>query len=132
MSIAENIKELRESRGLKQSDLAEICGVTDKAVSKWELGAALPRMGAVEKMATYFGVTKSRILDERPDYLAAREKLIETAFPGRKDLAKLLLAAEGSTPSQVELLTRIADTFAEQNRKDGPVLQRGGSDVESD
>ena len=33
---ASTIKALREKSKLTQSDLAEIIGVTDKAVSKWE------------------------------------------------------------------------------------------------
>lgn len=119
MSISDNIKELRESHGLLQSDLAEICGVTSKAVSKWELGLALPRMGAVEKMAEHFGIPKSYILDERPDYQAEREKLLEQAFPNRPDLVLLALRAEGSSPSQVKVLTDLADVFAEKNKNDG-------------
>lgn len=70
MSIGDNIKRLRESRGLKQPDLAQICGVTTQAISTWETGIRAPRMGAVEKMAAYFGVKKSDILDEEPDNAA--------------------------------------------------------------
>lgn len=33
---------LREGRGLSQAQLAELLGVTDKAVSKWENGRAKP------------------------------------------------------------------------------------------
>ena len=123
MSISNNIRELRESYGLTQSELADICGVTSKAVSKWEIGAALPRMGAVEKMAEYFGIPKSYILDEKPDYLAEQKKLLDTALPGRPDLVELVLTAVGSTPSQVALLTDIAKTFAE-NKKDGASLKK--------
>ena len=64
MSIGKNIKRLRESRGLTQTELGKIAGVTDKAVSTWENGSADPRMGAVQKMADYFGVRKSDILDD--------------------------------------------------------------------
>ena len=64
MSIGKNIKRLRESRGLTQAELGKIAGVTDKAVSTWENGSADPRMGAVQKMADYFGVKKSDIIDD--------------------------------------------------------------------
>lgn len=50
MSIGENIKKLRESHGLTQSQLGDIAGVSDKAVSTWESGLREPRMGAVEKL----------------------------------------------------------------------------------
>lgn len=64
MSIASNIKRLRIDAGLSQAELGKIAGVTDKAVSTWEAGLKTPRMGAVEKMAAYFGVAKSAILDD--------------------------------------------------------------------
>lgn len=64
MSIASNIKRLRTQAQLSQAELGKIAGVTDKAVSTWEAGLKTPRMGAVEKMAAYFDVPKSAILDD--------------------------------------------------------------------
>lgn len=66
MSIAENIKKIRLEHGLSQAELGKIAGVSDKAVSTWELGIKVPRMGAVEKMANYFGIAKSAIVDDVP------------------------------------------------------------------
>ncbi len=63
MAIGDNIKYLRVSHGLSQADLGKIAGVTDKAVSTWEKGDKIPRMGAIERMASYFGVTKGYIID---------------------------------------------------------------------
>ena len=64
MSIAENIKRIRTEHGLSQAELGKIAGVSDKAVSTWELGIKTPRMGAVEKIANYFGIAKSAIVDD--------------------------------------------------------------------
>lgn len=64
MSISENIKRLRTEQGLSQAEFGKIAGVTDKAVSTWELGEKTPRMGAVEKIAAYFRIPKSAILDD--------------------------------------------------------------------
>lgn len=64
MSISENIKILRERFGITQKELAEIAGVSDKAVSTWELGTYEPRMGAIQKIADYFGVQKSNIIED--------------------------------------------------------------------
>lgn len=66
MSIGKNIRSLRESRGLSQIQLGKIAGVTDKAVSTWERDEKVPRMGAVDKMVQYFGVTRSAILEDSP------------------------------------------------------------------
>lgn len=38
------IKELREKEKLTQLELANIIGVSDKAISKWETGKGLPEI----------------------------------------------------------------------------------------
>ncbi|MFV0498403.1 MAG: helix-turn-helix domain-containing protein [Candidatus Fimivivens sp.] len=38
-------------------------GVTDGAVSNWEQGVNTPRMGSIQKIADYFGVMKSDIIE---------------------------------------------------------------------
>lgn len=64
MSIGNNIKNLRKEMGLTQKQLADIAGVTDKAVSMWEMDRREPRMGAIQKIADHLGVAKSKIIDE--------------------------------------------------------------------
>lgn len=64
MGIAENIKILRARYDLTQNDLAEIAGVTNKAVSTWENGMKEPRMGAIQRIADHFGLTKSQLIEE--------------------------------------------------------------------
>ena len=81
MSIAENIKRIRAEHGLSQAELGKIAGVSDKAVSTWELGLKTPRMGAVEKMANYFGITKSAIVDDvQTAPAASKEPTIPPGF----------------------------------------------------
>lgn len=63
MTIGENIKNLRLQHGLSQAELAKVAGVSDKAVSSWEQNKATPRMGAIQKMADFFGVQKSVIIE---------------------------------------------------------------------
>lgn len=64
MGISENIKILRERYGLSQKELGQIAGVSDKAVSTWEQGLKEPRMGAIQKLADYFGIRKSDIIED--------------------------------------------------------------------
>ena len=45
------IKNLRESKGITQAQLAEIVGVSSKAVSKWETGKGLPDITLIEPLA---------------------------------------------------------------------------------
>ena len=63
MELKANIKRLREDRGLTQEELAKALGVTRPAVTQWETGWSQPRMGMVEKIAEFFGVSKSEIIE---------------------------------------------------------------------
>lgn len=63
MSIGENIKKIRMAAEMTQREFAEVAGVTNKAVSMWESGLREPRMGALQKISTYFGIPKSEIID---------------------------------------------------------------------
>lgn len=64
MGIRENIKILRDRYDLTQQDLADIAGVTNKAVSAWESGLSEPRIGAIERIANKFNLKKSNIIEE--------------------------------------------------------------------
>lgn len=64
MSIGSNIRRLRESHQLTQKEFGAIVGVSDKAVSTWENDSKQPRMATVQKLADYFGISKSAILDD--------------------------------------------------------------------
>ena len=67
MSIADNIKQLRKRFGLTQAQLSEVAGVSDKAVSTWEKGTAVPRMGALQRIADHFGIPKSAIIEDEEE-----------------------------------------------------------------
>ena len=64
MAIRENIIKLREMNQITQEQLAEIAGVSRGAVSQWEGGFSEPRMGAIQRMADYFNISKSNIIED--------------------------------------------------------------------
>jgi repressor LexA len=64
MGIASNIKRIREDNDLTQEELGKIAGVSSMAVSQWENSRAVPRMGAVERIANHFGISKGEVIDE--------------------------------------------------------------------
>ncbi len=63
--IAANICELRVDAGLTQLKLAEILNYSDKAVSKWERGEAIPDVTVLKSIADYFGVGVDYLLEEK-------------------------------------------------------------------
>ena len=61
------IYELRKKAGLSQSELAGMLGITNKAVSKWETGAAKPGTGMIGKLAGVFDVSADDLLRMREE-----------------------------------------------------------------
>ncbi len=57
MEIGNQIKQLRQRRGITQEAMAQHFGITPQAVSKWERGAATPDIGMLPAISAYFGVT---------------------------------------------------------------------------
>lgn len=66
MSIGDNIRNLRLKYSLSQKELAEIAGVSDKAVSAWEKNRIIPRMKPIQRIADHFGIMKSDIIEPFP------------------------------------------------------------------
>lgn len=81
-----SLKQLRESEGITQAELAHILKVSPPAVGLWEQGRREPDYDTLIKIADYFGVTT--------DYLLKRETNLNTS--------KHLLANEE---------TRLLDSF---------------------
>ena len=61
------VKQLREKRGMDQKELGEIVGVSDKTVSSWEINRTEPKMGIVQKLADYFGVSTDYLIKGNND-----------------------------------------------------------------
>ncbi|MBR6050374.1 MAG: AAA family ATPase, partial [Clostridia bacterium] len=61
------ILELRSRAGLSQSELAAEVGVTNKAVSKWEVGKAKPSVETIRKLAALFQVSVDDLLKKREE-----------------------------------------------------------------
>lgn len=54
--------ELRKEKNLSQKELADIIGVSDKAISKWELGEGFPSIEYLVKLSEFYEVTIDEIV----------------------------------------------------------------------
>jgi len=62
MNVSENIKKLREEKGMLQKQVAAAVGVHPSNYSKIEKGEREPSIEVLDKLATLFGVTIDRIV----------------------------------------------------------------------
>ena len=65
--ISKNICELRSEMNMTQLQLAELLNYSDKAVSKWERGEAIPDITVLKRIADYFGVSVDYLLESEHD-----------------------------------------------------------------
>lgn len=69
-TIGGNIKKYRMEMGMSQSQLADKIGMTRSAVSQYESGKIVPKMGSVEMLAQALHVKKSDIIGDSHEYAA--------------------------------------------------------------
>ena len=60
--VGKNLSSLRKAKGLTQQQLAEHLNYSDKSISKWELGYALPSVDILKDFAEYYGVSIDSLL----------------------------------------------------------------------
>jgi transcriptional regulator with XRE-family HTH domain len=63
-TIGQNIASLRKKNNITQEALAEICGVSPQAVSKWENDVSCPDVALLKTIARAFGVSVDELLDD--------------------------------------------------------------------
>ena len=61
--FSEFLYALRKEKGMTQAQLAELLGVTNKAVSKWETGEAMPETSLLLPLSRILDVTVDELLD---------------------------------------------------------------------
>ncbi|MDE6504944.1 MAG: helix-turn-helix domain-containing protein [Clostridia bacterium] len=61
-TFGEFLYQLRKEKGMTQAELAEALGVTNKAVSKWETGEAMPETSLLLPISRIFNVSVDELL----------------------------------------------------------------------
>lgn len=62
--LSENIRAIRESRGLSQEELAAKLNVVRQTISKWERGLSVPDADMLTSLSEALGVPVSALLEE--------------------------------------------------------------------
>ena len=82
--IAKNLTELRTCAHLTQLQLAEMLNYSDKAVSKWERGEAVPDIRVLKKLADIYNITVDDIITDgagkkaKPKLNVGKKRLLVT------------------------------------------------------
>ena len=71
---ASNIIKLRTGRGLTQAELGAMLNYSDKTISKWERGEAIPDAYVLTQIAEIFGVTVDSLLSTETHWQPPEEE----------------------------------------------------------
>lgn len=98
--FSRNLKRYIDKSGRTQKEIAEEIGVGQSTFTDWVKGRIYPRMDKVEKLANYFGIKKSDLVEDvniGKETVSNKEQLVLDLFhkipDGNKELAIKMLQA---------------------------------------
>ena len=74
MAFSEQLKELRTQKDLTQEKLAKELGITTRSVINYEAGRRYPSVELLSRMAKFFKVGVSFLMDEQDEFIAKAEE----------------------------------------------------------
>ena len=69
MQLPEKLTYFRKQKGLTQANLAEALHVSRQAISRWEVGTAVPSTDNLKVLSTLYGVPVDDLLNDSADDL---------------------------------------------------------------
>lgn len=76
--FASNLKKYMEANGKSRRDVSDAIGVSYYTFTDWVKGKKYPRMDKVEKLAAYFGILKSDLIEEKTEEHREMQKKNDT------------------------------------------------------
>ena len=128
MGFANKLKELREIKKLSQEDLAKLCQVSTKTISRYELGQSKPRYRKTyDLLAEHLDTTHDYLVTDEDEFiLKARENFGKEGAKDAEDMINgvIGLMAGGQIPDEDKrtILDAITEAYyiakAENDNKD--------------
>ena len=107
MGFGARLKQLRTERGLKQSDLGELLGVSNVAISHYESESRSPDPETLAKIAKFFNISVDNLLGvENYDKNIDLKELLQSGSMsfGGKEISE----------ENLKVLTRVISSFLEE------------------
>ena len=97
MKLEEKLISLRKEKGLSQMKLAEMMNVSRQAISRWEVGAAVPSTDNLKFLGNLYGVSLEYLLhDDAPkpnqNETPMQKRILEKQESRRKTVFVVLMA----------------------------------------
>jgi len=140
--LSENLKIFRTKTGLKQQEIADLVGVTDKNWSNWERDKSEPNIESLLKIANAFGISVDGLINRDASLIAKsliekmqgnespNESLDESLKPKSRpymlnEMAKVFAVRESEPESRMPKVVTV-DTQGNDNVVFVPIRARAG------
>ena len=129
MKLEEKLISLRKEKGLSQMKLAEMMNVSRQAISRWEVGAAVPSTDNLKFLGNLYGVSLEYLLHNdapKPNQneTPMQKRIIEKQESRRKTVFVVLMAVLA-----VAVIVLSVMLLAEQPKKPISMGNISGSEV---
>lgn len=92
--VADNIQRLLNKKSVTQTKMADDLGFRETTVSGWMTAQSYPRIDKIQKMADYFGVTRSEITEPYSDVLIKVGGIVRIPVLGKIACGEPITAVE--------------------------------------
>lgn len=115
--FAENLRYFLEQSGDAQVDVAKAIGVLPSTFCDYCQGRTHPRMDKVERLANYFDIDITDLLEERsyenPHYLKRQARLVTRDLASNPENLELFKKYQALSREDAELVARLIDRLFE-------------------
>lgn len=103
--FAKNLQAYMKRRGVTQKELSEVVGVSDSTVNEWVKARKYPRIDKIDKMADYFGILKSDLIEDKKN-----PATMDGMSKNRKELMRFV---EKVPEDKAEMILRVMKSILE-------------------
>ena len=111
--LAVNLRKYIRMCGKDRKEIARALGIPYSTLTDWVNGNKYPRINNIEKMADYFGVSKSDIIEDFEQKQKDNDVLADIIVKIRmnKDLMEVVNKVVSLDNAQINSLKNLLDTF---------------------
>ena len=111
--LAKNLKKYIAKSGKDRTTVAEDLNLSYSTLTDWVNGNKYPRINNIEKLAAYFGISKSELIEDFEDIKKDNDRLTTIIVKLRmnKELVDVVERLISLDKAKLESLSRLLDTF---------------------
>jgi len=111
--LAKNLKKYIAKSGKDRGEVAEELGFPYSTLTDWVNGKKYPRINNIEKLAIYFKVSKSELIEDFEEIKKDNDRLATIIVKLRmnKELLDVVERLASLDKAKLESLSRLLDTF---------------------